>query len=69
MVMAKNVLHVGKDAAVSTAQVVGELKVSQMTNWRVLNEQFLYRHHLQHVQDLLPHDFPEHGSLCRFFSN
>ncbi|XP_074037280.1 histone-lysine N-methyltransferase SETMAR-like [Leptinotarsa decemlineata] len=48
----------------STRKIAFQLNVDHMSVFRVLKEQFLYPHHLQRVQTLLPRDFPNRLEFC-----
>lgn len=51
----------------STRELALQFNVSNVTIWHVLHEQQLYPFHVQRVQALLPRDYPQRTTLCRFF--
>ncbi|XP_026827882.1 uncharacterized protein LOC113562485 [Ooceraea biroi] len=50
----------------STRKIAADLHVSHKLVWTILREQQLYPYHIQRVQALLPRDFPQRLTFCRW---
>jgi hypothetical protein len=50
----------------STRKIAADLNVSPTLVWTILREQQLYPYHIQRVQALLPRDFPQRLTFCRW---
>uniref|UniRef100_A0A1B6L5Q6 DUF4817 domain-containing protein n=1 Tax=Graphocephala atropunctata TaxID=36148 RepID=A0A1B6L5Q6_9HEMI len=55
---------VEEDPTTSTRRLASAVRISHSSVWRILNNQLLYPYHVQRVQALSEHDYPNRQRFC-----